>query len=156
MFYFQYLHALKNFNSFLAILCAFLLVPENIFSKKTRAVSKKQAGTLPLLPTCKLIINHFSVFRDFGLTCSHRTSPAIAVSWQRPLLPSFLISAWLCKIWSLWSRLTPYSSQRSPREWRQRTNMSTDPLSTFGVVGNTFSLSTSSWNKMASKDEPRN
>ncbi|KAM7535995.1 hypothetical protein Aperf_G00000092326 [Anoplocephala perfoliata] len=32
-----YLHALKNFNSFLAILCAFLLVPENIFSKKTRA-----------------------------------------------------------------------------------------------------------------------
>lgn len=33
----HYLHSLKNFNSFLAILCAFLLVPENIFSKKTRA-----------------------------------------------------------------------------------------------------------------------
>ncbi|KAL5109080.1 Rap guanine nucleotide exchange factor 1 [Taenia crassiceps] len=33
----NYLHSLKNFNSFLAILCAFLLIPENVFSKKTRA-----------------------------------------------------------------------------------------------------------------------
>uniref|UniRef100_A0A0R3SRX9 SH2 domain-containing protein n=1 Tax=Hymenolepis diminuta TaxID=6216 RepID=A0A0R3SRX9_HYMDI len=33
----NHLHILKNFNSFLAILCSFLLVPENIFSKKTRA-----------------------------------------------------------------------------------------------------------------------
>ncbi|VDD84347.1 unnamed protein product [Mesocestoides corti] len=32
----DHLHSLKNFNSFLAILCAFLLIPENIFSKKTR------------------------------------------------------------------------------------------------------------------------
>ncbi|KAL7060553.1 hypothetical protein AAHC03_09932 [Spirometra sp. Aus1] len=33
----DHLRALKNFNSFLAILCAFLLIPEDIFSKKTRA-----------------------------------------------------------------------------------------------------------------------
>uniref|UniRef100_A0A0X3PJZ8 Rap guanine nucleotide exchange factor 1 n=1 Tax=Schistocephalus solidus TaxID=70667 RepID=A0A0X3PJZ8_SCHSO len=86
----DHLRALKNFNSFLAILCAFLLIPEDIFSKKTRA---RLARLRPYMQP-----PHFSTYRRELAESSPPLIPYLGLTLQNLIVLDQVNAVFLSKV----------------------------------------------------------